>query len=291
MELRRTRVVWVAMFGLAAAACGDAGDSARADAGVLPVGDGDSQQGDGDSQQGDGDSQQGDGDSQQGDGDSGQGDGGQVLYGQPFSGGEFHLGPVDWEESAYHNACAPIGGYRDSIRASEGNLLAGLWNGIPNVSSFCDVCILATTGEGKSALLRVVTFGDTTANSIDVSPEAYALLNSDEYPRHVSFQFARCNDSGPISYEMQTDSSEWWTSFWVRNAREPITKVEVKSANHPEFTELMRGSDGTLNDQGGFGMGPFSIRLTSMSGAQVVHHFEWPADGLGDSLLTAPGNF
>src|SRR5690349_18819021 len=35
---------------------------------------------------------------------------------------------------------------------------------------------------GESAMLRVVTYGQTSTNSIDTSPEAFQLLDSGEYP-------------------------------------------------------------------------------------------------------------
>ncbi len=43
----------------------------------------------------------------------------------------------------------------------------------------------------------------------------------------------------------------------------------MRSANHSDFFELRRESDGTLNDDGGFGEGEFTLRLTGMDG-QVV---------------------
>src|SRR6185312_16248080 len=127
-------------------------------------------------------------------------------------------------------------------------LLAGLWDGIPNVAGLCDACITVTTGTGRTAILRVVTYGATSTNSIDVSPDAYTILNANEYPRTMTWQLAECPETGVVNYEFQTASSEWWTSLWVRNARVPLASVEVKSANHPSFVALTRGSDGTLTD-------------------------------------------
>jgi expansin (peptidoglycan-binding protein) len=217
--------------------------------------------------------------------------GGMTLYGQPYSGGQFHLGPVDYQETQWHNACAPGTKYAPAIQQLEGTLLAGLWNGIANVAGYCDACIWVTTAMGKSALLRVVTYGDTTTNSIDVSPEAYTILNSGEYPRAMSWQFAECPHTGPIVYEFQTASSEYWTSLWVRNARVPLATVEVRSANHATFVALSRGSDGTLTDAAGFGNGSFTIRSTGIDGTQVMDTFAWPAAGVGGQTLMGSANF
>jgi expansin (peptidoglycan-binding protein) len=205
-----------------------------------------------------------------------------------YEGGEFHLGPVDWQETQWHNACAP---YPAQVQQAEGTLLAGLWNGIPNVAGYCDACILVNTAKGKSAVLRVVTYGDTTKNSIDVSQEAYSALNSGESPRTMTWQLTTCPDTGKIFYEFQTGSSEFWTSLWVRNARVPLASVEVKSAKHASFTALKRGTDGTLTDSSGFGKGSFTLKLTGLDGRVVTDTFDWPAGGIAGQLLTGQGNF
>jgi len=183
------------------------------------------------------------------------------------------------------------------VQAVEGTLLAGLWSGIalwdgiPNVAGFCDACIWVTTAKGASAMLRVVTYGSTSTNSIDTSPSAYQDLNMNEYPRSMTWQFAKCPDTGAMIYEFQTGSSQYWTSLWVRNARVPLMKVEVESANHSSWTELTRGTDGTLTDASGFGMGMFSIRSTGVDGQTVVDTFAWPSTGIAGAFLTGQGNF
>jgi hypothetical protein len=219
------------------------------------------------------------------------GGGGLVLYGDPYAGGQYNLGPVDYAETQWHNACAPATKYPAPVQSEEGDLLAGLWNGIPNVAGYCDACITVTTAMGKTALLRVVTYGDTSSNSIDVSPQAYAILNSGEYPRSMTWQFAKCPATGVVNYEFQTGSSEYWTSLWVRNARVPLAQVEVKSPNHPSFVALTRASDGTVTDASGFGAGTFTIRLTGIDGQQISDTFAWPAGGIAGQMLDGQGNF
>jgi expansin (peptidoglycan-binding protein) len=214
-----------------------------------------------------------------------------TTYGETVDGGEFHLGPVDYEETEWHNACAPAERYAEVVRQAQGQLLAGLWNGIPDVASYCDACISVTTDRGKSAVLRVVTYGDTSPNSIDVSPAAFDILDSGEYPRAMSWQLVKCPETGKVMYQFQTGSSQWWTSLWVRNARVPLAKVEVKSPNHSSYVELDRGGDGTLTDADGFGEGPFSIRLTGVDGQEVVDEFDWPSGGIAGQMLTGAGNF
>lgn len=214
-----------------------------------------------------------------------------VTYGSPHAGGEFHLGPVDYEETQWHNACAPGTKYAPAIREVEGAYLAGLWGGIPDVASYCDACIYVETAQGKSALLRVVTYGDTTPNSIDVSPAAYAVLDSGEYPRAMTWRFAKCNDTGPLHYEFQTASNPYWTSLWVRNARVPMTSVRVKSKNHASFIDLSRAGDGTVTDASGFGEGEFTLQATGIDGQVVTDTISWPASGIAGQLIIGGGNF
>lgn len=191
--------------------------------------------------------------------------------------GQYHLGPVDFGETQFHNACAPSGGYRQTLRDATGlggEYLAGVSHTYAGSGSVCDACILVKTATGKSIVLRVVTYGDANSpGDIDVSPNAYTMLNTGEYPRTMTWEFAKCPDEGGIAYEYQGGSNVWWTSLWVRNPRVPLTKVEVKSTNHPNFIEMARGTDGTLTDASGFGEGAFTLRLTGLDGQTITHDF------------------
>lgn len=191
--------------------------------------------------------------------------------------GQYHLGPVDFAETQWPNACAPEGGYTSSLRQATGlggAYLAGVSGALSGGGALCDACILITTATGKSIVARVVTYGATNApGDIDVSPSVYAALDTGEYPRSMTWQLAVCPDTGPLRYEFQTGAHEDWTSFWVRNPRRPVAKVEVKSARHASFFLLRRETDGTLNDDRGFGLGSFELRVTSVDGRTVTDGF------------------
>jgi expansin len=209
--------------------------------------------------------------------------------GPPKAGGQFHLGPVDFAETQWHNACAPAGGYRAELRSSTGlggELLAGVSYAYDGGGAVCDSCIRIDTQTGRSQVARVVTYGaSNTDEDLDVSPSVYQALDTGVYPRSMSWQFTPCPGTGPISYEFQTASSIWWTSFWVRNPKVPVTKVEVKSANHAQFFTLRRETDGTLNDDGGFGAGPFTLRITGMDGQVLTETI--PSFGPGQLITSS----
>lgn len=183
--------------------------------------------------------------------------------------GQYHLGPVDFAETEWHNACAPGGGrYRRELQASVGlggEFLAGVSNELAQGGGVCDACILIETGAGQSIVARVVTYGvSMAAGDLDVSPSVYEAIHRGEYPRSMSWRFARCPDVGGVQYEFQTEANVYWTSLWLRNPRVPLAKLEVKSSNHRDFVELTRASDGTLTRADGFGEGAFTLRATAI---------------------------
>jgi hypothetical protein len=188
--------------------------------------------------------------------------------------GVYHLGPVDFFESQYHNACAPLGGYRDDLYMSTGlggEYLAGVSNELSQGGGICDACILIETATGKSIVARLVTYGvEHAPGDIDVSPSVYDAINEGEDPRSMSWRFAHCPDAGgKLAYEFKSGSNQYWTALWIRNPRVPISKVAVKAAADDDFVELARESDGSLVDASGFGDGAFTLRTTGLDG-QIV---------------------
>jgi expansin len=206
-------------------------------------------------------------------GSSSSADGGpqaDAVPGPPFGQthtGEYHLGPVDFAETQYHNACAP---YPAAVQAATGTLLAGVSDGVAQLGSLCDACIRVETGEGRSAVLRVVTYGQSNAvGDLDVSPEAYALLNGGEFPRSMEWQLVRCPDAGSIQLQYKDGSNPWWSSLWVRNPALAIARVEVRRADTGAYRTLELGGDGTFTDASGFGDGAFTLRVTAVDGSVV----------------------
>ena len=207
--------------------------------------------------------------------------------GQTYT-GKLYLGPVEWTGS-FHNACSP---YPSEVQEGMGELLVGVSNAIPDTASLCDACVLITTASGRSAVGRVVTYGDTTGEGyLDTSRALYERLTqgeSDPTPP-ISWQVAKCPEAGPVRYQFQSGSHEDWTSFWVRNSRLPLTKVEVQSSKNGSWQTLRREADGTFNDDDGIGLGAFSVRLTAVDGQQHVDEF--PSYERGAQLLAGQGNF
>ncbi|HVE84450.1 MAG TPA: hypothetical protein VND93_16455 [Myxococcales bacterium] len=211
------------------------------------------------------------------------GGGGGLALGEAHS-GQYHLGPVEWTGS-FWNACAP---YPAEVQSMEGQLLAGLSNELASTGNACDACLQITTGLGKTIIVRAVTYGVANApGDLDLSQAAFDQIHQGEYPRSMSWQFVTCPGSAPLYLQFQAEANPDWTSFWVRNPRVPVDKVEVKSPHHADFTALRRETDGTFNDGGGFGAGAFTLRVTGINGGQVEPSFP---GFTGGALLAAPAN-
>lgn len=197
------------------------------------------------------------------------GDGGLRILGEAHT-GLYHLGPVEWTGS-FPNACSP---YPGQIQALEGELLAGLSNEVAASGDYCDACVFIETGAGRSAVLRVVTYGVSNgAGDMDVSQAAFDQLFQGEDPRAMTWHLVECPTAAPLYYQFQTGANVDWTSLWVRNPRVAISKVEVTSARHATWTALRRASDGTFTDDGGFGDGAFTLRVTGVDGSHVDQPF------------------
>lgn len=199
--------------------------------------------------------------------------------------GQYHLGPVEWTGS-FTNACEP---YPDAIRAIEGELLAGVSNEVGADGRFCDACVRITTGRGRSIVARVVTYGVAGApGDLDLSQAAFDALTEGEYPRSMQWQLTTCPTVDPIYLQFQTAANPDWTSFWVRNPRIGVDHVDVMSERHASFFTLRRETDGTLNDDSGFGSGPFTLRIVAMDGSELTQTFSGFAAG---DLLMGSANF
>lgn len=199
--------------------------------------------------------------------------------------GSYHIGPVDFAETMWTNSCAP---YPGQVAKAEGTYLAGVDVSLNGDGSLCDACAIITTRLGKTALVRIVTTGvSKNSGDMDLSTEAYNAIHEDDpqgtsaNPRPMTWQLAKCSAGSKILLQYQTEANPDWTSLWVRAARLPIQKLEVKGLKRPAFTALERGTDGAFTDALGFGEGGFDLRVTGTDGQTVVEAFSnFPPGGV-----------
>jgi len=189
--------------------------------------------------------------------------------------GNFWLGPVDYAETQWHNACAPSNKYPAGIQALYGNYIMGFANEVTfqgltaSAGQLCDVCV-QLEANGKSLIARAVTYGQETGpNDIDVSPEIDAELNGDS-GRTATWKLVACPTTDPLHYTFdgrQWDNV-WFFRVWVRNARMPVANVEYRIGD-AEWATADWQSDGAWQASSQDFSGGFSLRVTSIDD-QVV---------------------
>jgi hypothetical protein len=198
--------------------------------------------------------------------------GGEKRYFGESHRGNFWLGPVDYAETEWHNACAPSAKYPRGIQALYGDHIMGLANEVllegllAGNGQLCDTCV-ELAANGTTLVARAVTYGEETGpDDIDVSPELDAALDGNA-SRSVTWRFVACPTDAPIQYTFDGRQWEnvWFFRVWVRNSRVPITKVEVRIGSG-SYTEADWQSDGAFQASSQDFSGGFTLRVTSIDG-------------------------
>jgi hypothetical protein len=202
------------------------------------------------------------------------GDGGTRYFGDPHS-GNFWIGPVDYAETAFHNACAPSVKYPVAIQQLYGNYIMGLSNQAQlqtltaGSGQLCDVCA-QLTANGQTLIAHVVTYGDETGPwDIDVSTQVDSALNGTAN-RRITWQFIACPTTAPITYTFDGRqwSNTWFFRVWVRNARVPVAKVEYKLGSNAWSIADWQSDGGWQASSADFS-GGFSLRVTSIDNQTI----------------------
>ncbi|HEV8550782.1 MAG TPA: hypothetical protein VGQ57_17170, partial [Polyangiaceae bacterium] len=208
-------------------------------------------------------------------GSSTGGSGAATYYGDSHS-GNFWLGPVDYAETEWHNACAPSNKYPQGIQELYGTNIMGLANEVmlegltASNGELCDTCV-ELTANGKTLIARAVTYGQETGpNDIDVSPEIDAELDGNA-GRNVTWRFVKCSENSSVEYTFDGRdwSNTWFFRVWVRNARVPVNKVEVRVGSGDWSTADWQ-TDGAWQASSQDFSGGFSLRVTAIDGQTLV---------------------
>lgn len=211
--------------------------------------------------------------------------------------GNFWIGPVDFAETQWHNACAPSNKYPAGIRQLYGNLIMGVANEVrlqgldASKGQLCDVCA-ELNANGHTLVARVVTYGQETGpDDIDVSTEIDSALGG-AMSRQLTWRFISCPTAVPVRFTF--DGRQWSNTFffrvWVRNSRVPVAKVEYR-IGAVAWAAADWQNDGAFQASGQDFAGGFSLRVTSIDGQTL----EDTLPGLGsfdaDTGVASHGNF
>ncbi len=201
-----------------------------------------------------------------------------ILYGNPYTNVNMWLGPVDFAESEYHNACGLEDGsiYPAAIQNLYGDYLIGLdGENIPNVETHCDNCA-QLTANGKTIVAHVITYGvENGVDAIDLSPQAQSALGLSSSNWKGTWQFCSCPTNGtPIYYEFDSrqwsPQNFWYMRIWTRNQHLPVTLLETKVGSSA-WSAASQASDGAWETISGvdFSKG-FQVRVTAVDSQQLV---------------------
>jgi hypothetical protein len=205
-------------------------------------------------------------------------DGGTRYFGDAHT-GNFWLGPVDYSESQWHNACAPSDvKYPALIQQLYGNYIMGLANQaqlgslVAGNGQLCDVCA-ELTANGNTLVAHVITYGDEGPypDNIDVSPEIRTALLANTSDT-ATWRFVTCPTSNPIYYtfdDREWTSNPWYFRVWVRNSRVPVANLEY-ALTAGAWSAMDWQSDGAWQASGLDFSGGFSLRVTSVEGSTIV---------------------
>jgi expansin (peptidoglycan-binding protein) len=161
--------------------------------------------------------------------------GGNCSFGPPSTELYVALGPSEYSAGA---AC---GGYVD-VTGPKGTVRV-------KVVDQCPECAKGHLDLSQAAFARIGAVGD------GIIPITYKGVRDPKLP-------------GPITLRVKDGASQYWLAILADNHGNPLSKVEVKSGSG--FTAMQRTDYNYWIDENGSGKGPFTVRLTDISGHQAT---------------------
>lgn len=209
------------------------------------------------------------------------------------------LGPVDFAETQWHNACGldDLSKYPTVIQTLYGNYLIGLdGDHVANVESHCDNCA-QLTANGKTIIAHVITYGTENGTyAIDLSPEARMALGLSDSNWTGTWQFSSCPTNGaPVYYNFDArqwnPQNFWYMRIWVRNQRLAVDLLESKVGSG-SWVAAAQQSDGAWQTQSGVDFsGGFQVRVTAVDGQRLVDTIPAPGSLDPANALAGQANF
>jgi expansin (peptidoglycan-binding protein) len=136
-------------------------------------------------------------------------------------------------------------------------------------SQACGAFLAVTGPTGTTIKIRVVDrCPECPPGAIDLSAQAFAKLAAPSAGRiRITWHLLSPALSGPVSYKYKSGSSQYWCGIQVRNHRNPVRSLEVKS-NGSWKTLARQDYDFFISDSGA-GCGG-AIRITDIYGNRLT---------------------
>ncbi|MEQ9322586.1 MAG: expansin EXLX1 family cellulose-binding protein [Polyangiaceae bacterium] len=204
--------------------------------------------------------------------------------GTPCAGAETHTG-----EATYYDFADGSGNC--GFPATPNDLLVAAMNHTDYAdSAACGACVRIAGPDGGVDVRIVDRCPECPAGDIDLSPEAFALIAPIEAGRvAITWEYIACPVSGPVVFHFKDGSNEWWTAVQMRNHRHAIATLAYQ-ADGGSFVDVERLDYNYFVEDAGMGPGPFTFRITDVTGETLeqtgIAHAE-NSDVSGDDQFPA----
>jgi expansin (peptidoglycan-binding protein) len=145
-------------------------------------------------------------------------------------------------------------------------------------SQVCGECV-AIQGPMGSVTVRIVDqCPGCEKGHLDLSEEAFAKIadpSAGNVP--ITWSVVACNVTGNLEYVYKDGTSQWWTAIQVRNSKWAIQSLEWK--DNGAWSMIPRESYNYFVVASGVGPSPIQVRVTAVTGEQIVDTLPAPASG------------
>ena len=149
------------------------------------------------------------------------------------------------------------------------------WNG----SEVCGACV-SVKGPMGTVTVRIVDLcPGCEVGHLDLSEQAFAQIadvSAGNVP--ITWVVVPCDVTGDLVYEYKSGTSQWWTAIQVQNSRRIVESLEWMA--NGVWTTIPRESYNYFLVSSGVGPDPIKVRITALTGEQLVDMLPAPASGL-----------
>ncbi len=131
---------------------------------------------------------------------------------------------------------------------------------------WCGACVDVTGPSGHVVVRIVDKCPGCAAGGLDLSETAFGMISPLSAGRvAITWQEVDCPVTGPISYEFQSGSTQFYTAIQLRNTRYPIATLESIDGNG-SAQAMPRQDYNYFVAASGLGPGPYALRVTDQRG-------------------------
>ena len=173
--------------------------------------------------------------------------------------------PVHQGEGTWYYA---TGGGACSFDASPNDLMVAAMNAAEyGTAVYCGAYVHVTGPRGEVTVRIVDLCPGCHAGDLDLSREAFGQIASLSQGRvPITWQVVSPDLAGPIAYHFMAGSNQWWTAVQIRNHRNPIAKLEYRTADGQWVSVRRTSYNYFVQTSPGMGPGPFALRVTDSYG-------------------------